>query len=117
MPKREITKSDDDYQYDITLNVTADETLNLGGKDVKVYLPEHITITRSKGHSTGLKSMSVRGSIREKNSSGRFYVAYIEDKIGKYPEGTMFAVPNMGDDGREFRLFELPKNGNKNGLY
>ena len=61
--------------------------------------------------------MSIRGSIREKNSSGRFYVAYLEKLINQYPEGTFFAVPGMGDDGLPFRLFELPKNGNKNGIY
>ena len=86
-------------------------------KNINVYLPDDITITRSEGHEGGLKSMSIRGSIREKNSSGRFYVSHLEGLIDKYPEGTIFTVPNMGDDGREFRIFELPKNGNKNGFY
>jgi len=117
MPKREIDKTDDDYQYDFVLPDSPSEVITLGGKSVKIYLPETVTINRSTGHVGGLKSMSVRGSIREKNSSGRFYVAYLEDKIGQYPEGTLFAVPDMGDDGLDYRLFELPKNGNKNGFY
>ncbi|MDD4495968.1 MAG: site-specific DNA-methyltransferase [Eubacteriales bacterium] len=117
MPKIAIEKVDDDYQYDFFLPAKPDDKLTLGGKNVSVYFPQNVTIKRSEGHVGGLKSMSVRGSIREKNSSGRFYVAFIEDKIGKYPEGTLFAVPDMGDDGRNFRLFELPKNGNKNGFY
>lgn len=37
--------------------------------------------------------------------------------IGDYPEGTIFTVPDMGDDGLPFRVFELPKNNNKNGFY
>jgi len=117
MPKREIDKTDDDYQYDFVLPDTPAKILELGGKPVKVYLPETVTIKKSQGHIGGLKSMSIRGSIREKNSSGRYYVAHLENKIGEYPEGTIFAVPNMGDDGLEYRLFELPKNGNKNGFY
>lgn len=117
MPKRKVAKTEDDYQYDITLPEAPHETISLGGKDVKVYLPSTVTVTRTAGHIGGLKSMSIRGSIREKNSSGRFYVAYLEKLIGQYPEGTFFAVPGMGDDGLPFRLFELPKNGNKNGIY
>ena len=61
--------------------------------------------------------MSIRGSIREKNSSGRFYVAHLESLIGKYPKGTIFTVPEMGDDGNPYRIFELPKGNNKNGFY
>lgn len=117
MPKREINKTDDDYQYDFTLPPNPDDEITLGGKKVKVYLASNVIINRTEGHIGGLKSMSIRGSIREKNSSGRFYVAYLEDKIETYPEGTIFAVPDMGDDGLEYRLFELPKNGNKNGFY
>ena len=117
MPKREIAKTEKDYKYDIALPQIPHETISLGGKDVKVYLPNTVTITCKAGHIGGLKSMSIRGSIREKNSSGRFYVAYLEKLINQYPEGTFFAVPGMGDDGLPFRLFELPKNGNKNGIY
>ena len=117
MPKREIAKTEKDYKYDIALPQIPHETISLGGKNVKVYLPNTVTITCKAGHIGGLKSMSIRGSIREKNSSGRFYVAYLEKLINQYPEGTFFAVPGMGDDGLPFRLFELPKNGNKNGIY
>jgi len=117
MPKKEIYKTDDDYEYDFELPAEPNEELVLGGKKVKVYLPSSVIISRSAGHTGGLKSMSIRGSIREKNSSGRFYVAHLEDKNGTYPEGTFFSVPDMGDDGIGYRLFELPRGGNKNGVY
>ncbi len=117
MPKKAITKSVDDYQYSIILPKEPFEILNLGGKNVNVYLPNMVEINRSEGQESGLKTVSIRGSIREKNSSGRFYVANLENKIGSYPEGTLFQVPNMGDDALGYRLFELPKNGNKNGIY
>lgn len=117
MPKMRIEKTDDDYQYDFVLSGEPKEILNLGGKSVSVYYPEQVDISRSTGHIGGLKSMSIRGSIREKNSSGRFYVAYLEPLIGKYPKGTIFTVPEMGDDGNPYRIFELPKGNNKNGFY
>ena len=117
MPKMRIEKIDDDYQYDFVLSGEPKEILNLGGKSVSVYYPEQVDISRSTGHIGGLKSMSIRGSIREKNSSGRFYVAYLEPLIGKYPKGTIFTVPEMGDDGNPYRIFELPKGNNKNGFY
>ena len=117
MPKMRIEKTDDDYQYDFVLSGEPKEILNLGGKSVSVYYPEQVEISRTTGHIGGLKSMSIRGSIREKNSSGRFYVAYLEPLIGKYPKGTIFTVPEMGDDGNLYRIFELPKGNNKNGFY
>lgn len=117
LPKQKIKKTISDYQYDFELPQTPHQVLTLGEKEVKVYLPETVKIVRREGHEDGRKSMSIRGSIREKNSSGRFYVAHLEPLIDKYPEGTIFAVPNMGDDIFSYRIFELPKNGNKNGFY
>lgn len=117
MPKQIIEKTNDDYQYDFEFKNKPDEVLNLADKSVSVYYPENVKIIRREGHLDGLKSMSVRGSIREKNSSGRFYVANLEPLISEYPKGTIFTVPNMGDDGRPFRIFELPKGNNKNGFY
>lgn len=117
LPKQKILKTNIDYQYDFELPDKPSEILKIANKEVKVYFPDKVKIIRSEGHEGGRKSMSIRGSIREKNSSGRFYVSYLEPLIGHYPEGTIFAVPDMGDDGMPFRIFELPKNGNKNGFY
>lgn len=117
VPKRELKKTTDDYLYDFEFLDEPNEQLTLAGKSVKVYFPDRVKKTKTVGHASGLKSMSIRGSIREKNSSGRFYVAHLESLIDRYPKGTVFAVPNMGDDGRDFRIFELPRGNNKNGVY
>ena len=117
MPKMKIEKTDDDYQYDFILSGEPKEILNLGGKAVSIYYPDQVNIRKTAGHIGGLKSISIRGSIREKNSSGRFYVAHLEPLVGKYPKGTIFTVPEMGDDGNPYRIFELPKGTNKNGFY
>ena len=60
--------------------------------------------------------MSIRGSIREKNSSGRFFVKYLEP-LTQYPPETLFKVPNMGDDAFDFRYFYSAPLGKKNGGY
>ena len=117
LPKKKIAKTIDDYQYDFNFSDTPYETIDIEGKKVNIYLPEMVNISKTEGHEGGRKSISVRGTIREKNSSGRFYVAHLEKLIGVYPEGTIFTVPDMGDDGLGFRVFELPKNNNKNGFY
>lgn len=59
----------------------------------------------------------MRGSIKEKNSSGRFYVKYLEKIQDEYPPMTVFKVPHMGDDIYDFRYFYTPPKGNKNGAY
>lgn len=117
MPKIIKEKVDDEYEYDCVLSGQPYEELKLGDKSVSVYLPDQVKFNRSEGHIGGLKPVSIRGSLREKNSSGRFYVAYLESLIGQYPKGTVFTVPNMGDDGKPYRIFELPKGKNKNGYY
>lgn len=60
--------------------------------------------------------MSIRGSIREKNSSGRFFVKYIEP-LTEFPSETLFKVPNMGDDIFDYRYFYSAPDGKKNGGY
>ncbi len=117
MPKKIRQKTIDDYIYDINLPLKSRETIKMDNKLVDVYFPEDVEVIKSEGHETGLKSMSIRGSIREKNSSGRFYVKHLEKLIDKYPKGTMFAVPDMGDDIHDFRIFELPIGNNINGKY
>ena len=113
MPKREIAKTEKDYKYDIALPQIPHETISLGGKDVKVYLPNTVTITCKAGHIGGLKSMSIRGSIREKNSSGRFYVAYLEKLINQYPEGTFLRYPAWETMGCRLGCLSFPKTGIK----
>lgn len=56
--------------------------------------------------------MSIRGSIREKNSSGRFFVKYIEP-LTEFPSETLFKVPNMGDDIFDYRYFYSAPDGKK----
>jgi len=110
-------KVDAEYVYNISLNHEPDKLLELGNKTVEVYYPGSYQVNKAMPSAEHLKSISVRGSIREKNSSGRFYVKYLEPLSEEYPALTLFKVPQMGDDAYGHRFFHLPKTGNKNGTY
>ncbi|MBR6988537.1 MAG: site-specific DNA-methyltransferase [Bacteroidaceae bacterium] len=118
--KREKDNSSDaDYLFTIETSSEPDKILTLGNKDVEVYEPGHYKIVKHQEPSFNYtKPISVRGSIREGNSSGRFYVAYLENLANLYP-GYIFKVPNMGDDNFGYRFFWTPsiESGRKNGDY
>ena len=108
----------DDYKYVIETKVP-NFSLTLGEKEVEVYSPENYLIRKMEVPSAEyLKPISIRGSIREGNSSGRFYVSYLEPIAKNYP-GYLFKVPNMGDDKYGYRFFWTPsiESNRKNGDY
>lgn len=117
MPYKEELKTIDDYtlQIEIKDNVNP-QVIVCGDKKVEVYTPEQYKIRTITPSQFGLKKMSIRGSIREKNSSGRFFVKYIEP-LTEFPSETLFKVPNMGDDIFDYRYFYSAPDGKKNGGY
>lgn len=117
LPKKIKEKTDDEYILSIKTDKVPHEVIVREGKEIEVYLPSQYTITKGEPSPDKLKSINIRGSIREKNSSGRFYVKHFEHLKGEYPPLTLFKVSNMGDDLFGYRYFHLPKEGNKNGTY
>ncbi len=115
-PRRIEEKDINEYVYSIK-EVGDPEVIELSGKKVFVYTPEKIVIEKGTPHEKKFKKISVRGSIREKNSSGRFYVKYLEELKDQFSPGTVFKVPGIGDDVYEYRYFYLPEEGRKNGGY
>ena len=117
LPKRSKEKTDDAYVYHVEVTGDPIERIECDSKIVEVYSPDQYKLVKGEPSSDKLKTLSIRGSIREKNSSGRFYVKHLEKLVGTLPPLTLFKVPNMGDDAQGFRWFHLPKEGNKNGTY
>lgn len=118
MPRNLIKKTPEKYDHKIIITAAPDKIIDLGGKKVEVYFPNNAKIQKVPSSFNNLHRETIRGSIREKNSSGRFYVAHIEKLRNKYPNKTIFKVPDMGDDGLGYRYFELPKSDSiKNGAY
>lgn len=116
IPKKEELKTDDDYIYAIK-EIGEGDLIEFDKKKVLIFTPDKYKVIKNDPHSSGLKTISIRGSIREKNSSGRFYVKYLESLKDNYPAETLFKVPDMGDDGLGYRYFYLPPQGNINGGY
>lgn len=117
MPFIEEQKTIDDYNVQIEIDKEAIiETIQCGSKNVEVYLPHQYKIIQIPSSKDGLKKISIRGSIREKNSSGRFFVKYLE-KLNEYPSETLFKVPDMGDDAVNHRFFYSAPKEKKNGGY
>ncbi|MCR4422585.1 MAG: site-specific DNA-methyltransferase [Exilispira sp.] len=107
----------DEYVYEIEELIDNPKTINFGKKEIKVFEPNQY---RKKKGDPGLhkvKKTNIRGSIKEGNSSGRFFMKYLADKLGK-ELGCLYKVPDIGDDGIGFRYFLLPENPSRtNGDY
>ena len=117
MPFKEEVKTIDDYTTQINIIKKAkSKTLQCDNKLVEIYTPDQYEIKMIPAAKDGLKKISIRGSIREKNSSGRFFVKHLE-KLKRYPPETLFKVPDMGDDAVSHRYFYSAPQGKKNGGY
>lgn len=116
MPKIAEEKTVDDYQYMVE-ELNEGEDIDFDGRKGKVLTPDKYRLVKVKPAKENFKIVTVRGSIREKVSSGRFYVKYLQPLEGQYPDKTLFKVEGIGDDMYSYRYFYLPPAGNKNGAY
>ena len=117
MPFQEVLKTIDDYTLEVIINDdVVPEIIKCDNKLVEVYYPSQYKVNNINADKNGLKKISIRGSIREKNSSGRFFVKHLEH-LKDYPSETLFKVPDMGDDAVSFRYFYSAPDKKKNGGY
>lgn len=116
MPKMEEDKTVDDYTWRIE-ELTEGTKTTLGGKEVRIFNPDEYILKRVAPAKENYKIITVRGSIKEKNSSGRFYVKNLQPLEEQYSNKTLFKVEGIGDDMYSYRYFYLPPKGNKNGAY
>lgn len=106
----------EEYVYGIEELVKNPETIQLGSKIVKVLKPGEYRILKKESAMSRLKKINIRGSIKEGNSSGRFYMAHLDKR--KNNIGFLYKVPNIGNDGLGFRYFLAPTSAKKvNGDY
>lgn len=98
--------SNSEYIWSVDITIP-DEIIEMGNKQVEVYYPKNYEIRQNTPNFMFLKRISVRGSIKEGNSSGRFYTANIEQLSDEYAN-CIFKVPNMGDDESPYRFFWKP---------
>jgi adenine-specific DNA-methyltransferase len=105
--------SNDDYVYEVIELKPASQRVQFGKKLVEVFAPGEYEINKVEASPSRLKKHSIRGKLRTGNSSGRFYVEYIEPLDLK---SHLFKVPDMGSDDLGHRYFLSPDK-NKNGDY
>jgi hypothetical protein len=106
----------EEYVYDIEELVKKPIFIEMGGKKIQVLKPREYRIIKKEPNAKLLKKINIRGSIKEGNSSGRFFMAHLEKR--RKDIGYLYKVPNMGDDGRGFRYFLAPTSDTKaNGDY
>ncbi len=116
MPKKGEEKTVDDYQFTVN-ELSEGESIEFDGRKAKVFLPGEYELVKANPSKENFKKVTVRGSIKEKNSSGRFYVKHLQPLEKQYPPMTLFKVDDIGDDIYDYRYFYLPPEGNKNGAY
>ncbi|TAN15225.1 MAG: site-specific DNA-methyltransferase [Chitinophagaceae bacterium] len=105
------------YTYRVVELEENPEKIILDGKEVCIFKPGQYEIKRTEPSEESLKCISIRGSIKEGNSSGRFFMKHLAKRIGK-EFGVLYRVPDMGDDESPFRYFKLPDNSKRvNGDY
>lgn len=105
------------YEYQV-IEKGAGKHVRLGGKDCLLFQQGQFEIKKTQTNDQGLKKINIRGGLREGNSSGRFYVANIEERISEDGYGVLYKVPDMGDDGLGYRYFSArEKKEKKNGNY
>lgn len=117
MPFKEEVKTVDEYILKVNIKENeSPQLLQCDNKLVEIFTPEQYEVRYVSPSKDALKKISIRGSIREKNSSGRFFVKHLENLEGFAAE-TLFKVPDMGDDAVSHRYFYSAPKGKKNGGY
>ncbi|MEH7246779.1 site-specific DNA-methyltransferase [Neobacillus niacini] len=105
--RKKDNSSIDEYIYSITELEPPVEKIQMGNKLVEVFAPHQYQLEKLDPSEALFKRISIRGSLKEGNSSGRFYMKHLDGIKEKY--GWLYKVPEMGNDQNPFRYFMLPQ--------
>lgn len=117
-PKKRIEDNTSiaEYVYKIEEKNINPEYTVIDGKQVAIFKPEEYEIIKISPNIEGLKVINIRGSIKEGNSSGRFFMKNLADKLNTH-KGYLYKVFDMGADDIPYRYFRIPKGNRVNGDY
>ncbi len=105
------------YCYEVHV-IGKGRSMEVGGKQVMVLHPQEYKIAKTEPSDRRLQMINIRGSIKEGNSSGRFYEKYLAPRLKADGYATLYGVPDMGADGLGIRYFLSPRNEHfRNGQY
>lgn len=99
--------SNADYIYQIIEKTDNPDTEVMDEKTVSIFKPGEYEVVKVEASADNLKKINIRGSIKEGNSSGRFFMKHLNSLIGD-KMGYLYKVPNMGDDKFGYRYFLIP---------
>lgn len=105
----------EDYVYQIKELNPNPQIVKMDNKEVSIFKPGDYEIIKAEPSPENMKLINIRGSLKEGNSSGRFYMKHLE---GLKNRGYLYRVPNMGNDKFGHRYFLTPaKESRVNGDY
>ncbi len=115
--KEEKENEFEEYIYSVKLK-SKGKLIKMGSKEVLLYKENEYEIQKEACTEKLFKKINIRGGLREGNSSGRFYVAHLENRIEQDGYNVLYKVPDMGDDHLGCRFFLARENAEKkNGNY
>ncbi len=116
--RKEDNSSIEKYVYRVQELTDAPEEERMGSKTVYKFRPDQYKIIKGKPSADALSVTNIRGSLKEGNSSGRFFMAYLNERF-ESEAGFLYKVMDMGADGLGYRYFTIPEQGKnrKNGDY
>lgn len=114
--KRLESKDIDQYIYNLK-ELGTGKFVDINGKQIEYFEPGEILVTKNHPSSDNFQKISIRGSLKEGNSSGRFYEKHLAHLKDNFKPFTIFKVPGIGGDKYDFRFFYLPEEGKQNGGY
>ena len=97
----------DEYRFQVIEKTDNPEERLYDGKKVHVFKPDEYEVQTIEPDIEGLKKINIRGSIKEGNSSGRFFMSHFESLM-KSEDGYLYKVFDMGADSLGFRYFRNP---------
>lgn len=117
LKRQKDNTSIEDYVYEVKELTDNPKTTKMGSKKVDIFSPDEYEIIKGDPSNDKFKKINIRGSIKEGNSSGRFYVKHIEPHYKK-EMAFLFKVHDMGGDSFDYRYFLTPTSEKKrNGDY
>jgi len=114
--KRREATDIDDYLYQVE-ELKEGNILDINGAQIKYFKPGEYKIIKGSPASDKLQKISIRGSLKEGNSSGRFYEKHLAPIKSNFPPNTIFKIQDMGRDRYDHRYFYTPGEGRSNGGY
>ena len=111
-------ESKDIYEYIYNIKeINTGKVLEINGKTVEYFESTDVLISKNEPSPDNFQKISIRGSLKEGNSSGRFYEKHIAPIKDKFSPFTIFKVAGIGNDKYDFRYFYTPEEGKQNGGY